>query len=104
MRARLQRALAQGRVKLNGEVGVWCGKDPRPSTGSALQRLYAAATQEVAEVGEEALRGTLAEAARGWLMAARLAMWRVRAADVAARKGVVRPCSPAAAVRQHSVT
>ena len=34
--------------------------------------------------------GTPAEAARGWLVAARFAMWRVRAADVAASKGIAR--------------
>ena len=66
-------------------------EDPRPSIGSALQRLHAAAAQEIVEVCEEAPRCTLAEAARGWLMAARFAMWRVRAAEVAAIKGNARP-------------
>ena len=52
--------------------------------------MYAAAVQEIAEVREETPRCTPAEAAKGWLMAARFAMWRVRAADVAASKTVRR--------------
>ena len=69
---------------------VWCGQDPRPALGSALQRLYVAAAQEIAEVREEAPRCTPAEAAKGWLMAARFAMWRVWAADEAASRGKTR--------------
>ena len=55
-----------------------------------MQRLYVAAAQEIAEVCEEAPRCTPAEAAKGWLMAARFAMWRVWAADAAASKGIAR--------------
>ena len=55
-----------------------------------MQRLYVAAAQEIAEVCEDAPRCTPAEAAKGWLMAARFAMWRVRAADVVASKGTAR--------------
>ena len=55
-----------------------------------MQRLYAAAVQEIAEVREETPRCTPAEAAKGWLMAARFAMWRVWAADEAVSKGIAR--------------
>ena len=76
VRAFVLRAHAKGRVPRNDLLAsaVWCGQDPRPRQGTALERLYRAAAEEIAEVREEAPRCTPAQAAKGWLMAARFAM------------------------------
>ena len=64
-----------------------------------MQRLYAAAAQEIAEVPrEETPRCTPAEAAKGWLMVARFAMWRVWSADEAASRGIARQAGSCAFV------
>ena len=63
-----------------------------------MQRLYAAAAQEIAEVREETPRCTPAEAAKGWMMAARFAIWRVWATDEAASRGIARQAGSCAFV------
>ena len=49
-REALLRAADRGQIPVEEAAGVWCGRDPRPAAGSALQRLYEAAAAERAEV------------------------------------------------------